>query len=121
MTDSVSTFFEAWQIGDANARREKIATSVVADIKYDDPRTSETINGIEALSEYVGMFSANAPGWSAKVVKSDTIGGVTRTTVAFSGKGPDGAEKVQLGQYFAEMEQGLVSRLVGFVGTGAQQ
>lgn len=121
MSGSVSTFFEAWQIEDAVARREKISTAVSADIKYDDPRTPETITGIEALSEYVGMFSANAPGWSAKVVKSDTIGGITRSTVTFSGRGPDGTEQVQLGQYFSETEGGVVSRLVGFVGTGEQQ
>jgi hypothetical protein len=120
MSGSISTFFEAWQIPDASARREKIIGAVVQDIKYDDPRTPETINGIEALNDYLGMFSANAPGWSAKVVKTDIIGGVTRCTVAFGGKGPDGTEQVQLGQYFAETEGGLVTRLVGFVGTGEQ-
>lgn len=118
MSDPISTFFEAWQIEDASDRREKITGAVANNVQYDDPRTPQTITGIEALSDYVGMFSANAPGWSAKVVKSDTNGGVTRVTVAFGGKGPDGTEQVQLGQYFAETEGGLVSRLVGFVGTG---
>lgn len=118
MSDSISTFFEAWQIEDASARRQKITEAVVEGIEYDDSRTAETIHGIEALSDYVGMFSANAPGWSAKVVKSDTIGGVTRSTVAFSGSGPDGAAQVQLGQYFSEMQGGRVARFVGFVGTG---
>ncbi|NRD74546.1 hypothetical protein HQQ94_15135 [Shewanella sp. VB17] len=66
------------------------------------------------------MFSANAPGWSAKVVKSDTVSGVTRVTVAFGGMGPDGSEQVQLGQYFLEKNGELVSRMVGFVGTGEQ-
>lgn len=121
MSDLVSTFFEAWQIEDASARKEKITAAVSEGIKYDDPRTPETITGIEALNAYVGMFSANAPGWSAKVVKSDTIGGITRSTVAFGGKGPDGTEQVQLGQYFSETEGGVVSRFVGFVGTGEQQ
>ena len=121
MSDPISTFFEAWQIADADARLKKIASAVTADIKYDDPRTAETIIGIEALSDYVGMFNANAPGWSAKVVKSDTNGSVTRSTVAFGGKGPDGVEQVQLGQYFAEEKGDLVSRLVGFVGTGGLQ
>jgi hypothetical protein len=64
------------------------------------------------------MFSENAPGWSAKVIKSDTISTVTRVTVAFGGMGPDGSEQTQLGQYFAEKDGDLVSRLVGFVGTG---
>lgn len=121
MTDPISTFFAAWQIEDASARLEKIASAVTADIKYDDPRTPETISGIQALSDYVGMFSANAPGWSAKVVNNDTNGSMTRSTVAFGGKGPDGVEQVQLGQYFVEKEGDLVSRLVGFAGTGEQK
>lgn len=118
MTDPISTFFEAWQIEDAGARLEKIASAVTEGVKYDDPRTPETLVGIEALSAYVGMFSANAPGWSAQVVKSDVNGSMTRSTVAFRGNGPDGAEQEQLGQYFVEKEGGLVSRLVGFIGTG---
>lgn len=78
----------------------------------------EPIAGIEALSAYVGMFSANAPGWSATVVKSDTISDITRITVAFGGMGPDGNSIVQHGQYFVEHEGDLVSGMVGFVGTG---
>jgi hypothetical protein len=73
-----------------------------------------------ALNNYVGMFSANAPGWSAKVIKTDMVAGVTRVTVAFGGKGSDGSEQVQLGQYFVEKNGDLVSRMVGFVGTGEQ-
>jgi len=118
MTDPISTFFEAWQIEEANERLSKIISAVTKDIQYDDPRTSKTIKGIEALSDYVGMFSANAPGWSAKVIKNDTTASMTRTTVAFSGIGPDGVETVQFGQYFVEKEGNLISRMVGFVGTG---
>lgn len=118
MADSISTFFDAWQIEEANDRLAKITSVVVENIQYDDPRTPETINGIDALSDYVGMFSANAPGWSAKVVNSDTIGSMTQATVAFSGIGSDGVENVQLGQYFVEKEGDLISRMVGFVGTG---
>lgn len=121
MSDSISTFFDAWQIAEANDRLEKITNAVAKNIQYDDPRTPETIKGIDALSDYVGMFSANAPGWSARVVNNDTIGSITRTTVAFSGVGPDGVEKVQYGQYFVEKEGDLISRMVGFVGTGEQQ
>lgn len=121
MSDSISTFFDAWQIEEASDRLDKIASAVAKDIQYDDPRTPETIRGIDALSDYVGMFSANAPGWSAKVVGTDTTGSMTRATVAFSGAGPDGVEQVQLGQYFVEKEGDLISRMVGFVGTGDQK
>ena len=73
MSDSISNFFETWEIEDAELRMEKIKGSVAADVQYDDPRTPESVNGITALSDYVGMFSANAPGWSAKVIKSEAL------------------------------------------------
>lgn len=118
MSDAITTFFEAWQIEDEELRLAKISSTVTENIQYTDPRTPETVTGIPALNSYVGMFSANAPGWSAKVVKSDTIAGVTRVTVAFGGPGPDRNEQVQHGQYFVETDGDLVSRMVGFVGTG---
>lgn len=118
MTDAIERFFSAWQLEDATARHTTISQAVTSAVQYDDPRTPATVNGIEALVEYVGMFSANAPGWKASVVKSDTTAGVTRVTVAFGGMGPDGKEMTQLGQYFAEFEDDLVARMVGFVGTG---
>ena len=99
-------------------RRNQIAGAVSEDVMYDDPRTPQTVVGVDALNEYVGMFAANAPGWSAQVVATDTIAGVTRATVEFGGKGPDGNEVTQLGQYFVEMAGNHISRMVGFVGTG---
>ena len=121
MADPIVTFFEAWELEASDARQEKITSAVTKTIQYDDPRTPETVNGIEALNEYVGMFSANAPGWSAKVIASDTTAGMTRATVAFGGMGPDGKEMVQHGQYFVETDGNLISRMVGFVGTGATE
>lgn len=120
MTDCITIFFEAWQIQEAEVRLTKLNSSVTESIQYDDPRTPETVNGIAALNNYLGMFSANAPGWSAKVIKTDTVAGVTRATVSFGGVGPDGSEQIQLGQYFVEKDGDLVSRMVGFVGTGEQ-
>lgn len=121
MSDPISTFFDAWQLESANERLEKITSAVTADVQYDDPRTPQTVKGIDALNEYVGMFSANAPGWSAKVIGSDSTAGMTRATVAFGGAGPDGKEMVQHGQYFVELDGDLISRMVGFVGTGTPE
>lgn len=120
MPDCITNFFDAWKIEESETRLAKLNYSVINAIQYDDPRTPETVNGIAALNAYVGMFSANAPGWSAKVIKTDTVAGIIRATVAFGGMGPDGSEKVQLGQYFVETDGDLVSRMVGFVGTGEQ-
>lgn len=119
MADLISTFFGAWRIESPDERFRQIASAVVDGIEYDDPRTPQTLKGINALSDYVGMFAANAPGWSARVVGTDSTAGVTRATVAFGGKGPDGNEVTQIGQYFVETEGGLISRMVGFVGTGS--
>jgi hypothetical protein len=118
MPDCITNFFDAWQIEEAETRRAKLNSSVIETIQYDDPRTPETINGIASLNNYVGLFSANAPGWSAKVIKTDTVAGVIRVGVAFCGMGPDGSEQVQLGQYFVEKDGDLISRMVGFAGMG---
>lgn len=64
------------------------------------------------------MFTANAPGWSARVIGCNVTAGIARATVAFGGPGPDGNEVTQIGQYFVEMKGGLIARMVGFVGTG---
>lgn len=119
MTDHIDTFFGAWQLECREERLKNISNSVAPSIVYVDPRTPKPITSLNALGEYVEMFSANAPGWSAKVVARDTIAGITRATVAFSGKAPDGTEQMQLGQYFVESNGGLITRMVGFVGIGA--
>ena len=119
MADRISTFFNAWRIESSDERLRQINSAVIDTIEYDDPRTPQTLKGINALNEYVGMFAANAPGWSARVVGTDTTAGVTRATVAFGGKGPGGNEVTQIGQYFVETEGNLISRMVGFVGTGS--
>ena len=118
MSDCITTFFDAWEVEEADARLGLLNSAVTESVAYDDPRTTDTVNGIEALNDYVGMFSASAPGWSAKVIKSDTVAGFTRVTVAFGGMGPDGSEQVQHGQYFVEKDGEHISRMVGFVGTG---
>lgn len=119
MDDPISSFFDTWSIESSDERLRQLNGAVTDDIEYDDPRTPQTLKGINALSDYVGMFSANAPGWSARVLGTDTTAGVIRATVAFGGKGPDGNEVTQIGQYFVETKGNLVSRMVGFVGTGS--
>ena len=121
MSDPIATFFDAWQITGDEERLEKITSAVAETIEYTDPGSTDTITGIKTLSDYVSQFSTNAPGWSAKVVRSDTTAKMVRATVAFTGKGPDGKERYQLGQYFVELEGELIARMVGFVGTGQPQ
>lgn len=121
MSDAIESFFDAWGMSDDAERSETIANSLTSEASYTDPRSSGALIGPEAIAVYVAMFSANAPGWTAQVVKSDSIGETTRATVAFGGKGPDGKEMVQHGQYFTDLKDGKISRMIGFVGTGAPE
>jgi ketosteroid isomerase-like protein len=119
MTDSLNTFFAAWSETDADARRALIEKSVTSSFSYSDPRSGERVSSLDAVTDYVGMFSANAPGWTAEVVKADVVNGYARAIVRFGGKGPDGSDMNQLGTYFADIDDGgKLTFLAGFVGTG---
>ncbi len=121
MSTPIETFFSAWGMTDDAARADAIADAFASDGTYADPRSQGALSGAQAIAGYVNMFSANAPGWTAKVVNSDEIDGTHRATVAFGGLGPDGNEMVQHGQYFADLTDGKITRMVGFVGTGAPE
>ena len=116
MSDAITTFFEAWGMSDADARLLAIQASFAKTATYADPRTDTPLTGPSAVADYVGMFAMSAPGAVADVSGLDTRDGVARATITF--KMPDGMK--QLGQYFVEHNKnGLIARMVGFVGTGA--
>ncbi len=119
MTDALTTFFDAWGTAEPDARNAMIAQATSTDVTYSDPRSGARLAGQSAVAEYVGMFSANAPGWTAKVVSSDDVNGYIRAIVAFGGMGPDGSEMVQHGTYFCDVVDGKLTMMAGFVGTGA--
>ena len=119
MSDSITTFFDAWGMADDAARARAIKPCFADGASYADPRSPEPLLGHAAIAEYVNMFSANAPGWSAKVVDDSVSANCHRVTVAFGGSGPDGTEMVQHGQYFADMDGDRIARMIGFAGTGA--
>lgn len=121
MTNSIETFFDAWGMADDAARADAIASVFASDGQYADPRSEGVLAGPAAIATYVNMFSANAPGWTAKLVKSDENAGLIRATIAFGGMGPDGSEMVQHGQYFVETDGNKITRMTGFVGTGAPE
>ncbi|WP_119396536.1 nuclear transport factor 2 family protein [Salinibius halmophilus] len=119
--NSIEVFFSAWELNDSAERLDRLKTAMQTSVTYADPKTPDSIAGIGAVNDYLGMFSANAPGWTASVVKQDTIASVTRVTVAFSGLGPGGKAVTQHGQYFCELEDDKLIRMIGFVGTGEPQ
>ena len=117
MTDALSTFFSAWSETDATARADLIARAMAEGFTYSDPRSGARLMSLETLSDYVGQFSANAPGWTATVETTDEVNGYLRARVAFGGKGPDGTDMVQHGTYFGEQNNdGKLVLLAGFVG-----
>ena len=119
--EPIAAFFDAWGLTDPTVQATAIAAVYDETGTYADPRSDGILSGADAISAYVAMFAANAPGWTAKVVKSDTTADVTRVTVAFGGMGPDGTDMVQHGQYFGTLSDGKITALTGFVGTGAAE
>lgn len=120
MTDALALFFDAWSEADAELRHRAIKTAMADEFCYSDPRSGGRLTSVDALSDYVGNFSASAPGWTATVENTDGINGFIRALVLFSGAGPDGAQMGQHGTYFAEADpNGRITRLAGFVGREA--
>lgn len=117
MDTALTTFFAAWGEADAPTRRGMIADAVTDGFTYSDPRSGARLTGLDSVADYVGMFSANAPGWTAMVEQAAEVNGYLRATVAFGGKGPDGTDMVQHGTYFGEADaDGRLTLLAGFVG-----
>jgi hypothetical protein len=120
MSDALNTFFSAWSETDADARRALIDASVSESGIYFAPRSGARLDTSAAIADYDGMFSANAPGWTATVEPADDVSGYSRARVAFGGKGPDGTEMVQHGGYSCDADaDGKLTLIAGFVGTGA--
>jgi hypothetical protein len=113
----IETFFSAWAMAEPSERSAAIKSALATSATYADPRTEAPLEGPQAVSDYVGMFTQMAPGASANVVKTDTIQNAARVTVAF--RMADGKE--QLGQYFVEPATGPITRMIGFVGTGTPE
>ena len=119
MSERLERFFGAWGEADDGARMAALEDALAPGFTYSDPRSNGRVSDIGALNDYLAAFTANAPGWTASVVRSDTVNGYTRALVAFGGPGPDGAKMVQHGTYFAETDDmGRIETLAGFVGAG---
>ena len=117
MQNAIEQFFSAWSETDSESRKSTIDGALASSATYSDPRSGSRLSGVDAISEYVGHFSANAPGWSATVDSVDEVNGYAKAIVSFGGPGPDGDRISQQGTYFVEAdESGTVVALAGFVG-----
>ncbi len=114
MTASVEAFFTAWGLADDAAREAQITDSLGASIFYADPRTEAPLTDAASVVGYVAGFSQMAPGMPVTVPHISTTLTFARATVQF-GEG----DRAQHGQYIADLDDdGKITRLVGFVGTG---
>ena len=115
MSDAIHRFFEAWGESDPDARAATLRETLSEDITYLDPRTPEPLTSVAALIDYVAMFSAQAPGATARVAHQSKTGAFHRATVEFAM--PNGM--VQHGQYFIDLDdQSRLKHMTGFVGLG---
>jgi len=114
MTDSIHTLFTAWGDPSPEARVEKTDAAIGPEFYYSDPNTPAPITTRDAYLGYIAQFSAMMPGAVARVVAVSEHHGHARATVDFE---KDGKRMVR-GQYFADLEDGKVVRLIGFTGMG---
>lgn len=116
---SLTDFFAAWTTEDVDGRGAFVASAIGDGFSYMDPRTEQPITDAGAMSDYLAMFLQNCPpGAAVNVLEPvDVRGNTARLTIDFV-MGPD---MKQTGQYFADLDDaGKITRLVGFVGKGAE-
>ncbi len=114
MTELFQDLFAAWGATSPEAREKHSDAAISADIYYADPNAPDPVIGRDAYLAYIAHFSEMLPGGSAEVASVDGHHGHARVTVDFLKDG----EKMMRGQYYADIADGRVTRLVGFPGTG---
>lgn len=115
MTDCLNTFFSAWGDPSEQSRAAKTDAALATSFYYADPNAPAPITDRDAYLAYVKMYGDMMPDGSAEVVDMSTHNGHARATVAFC---KDGVA-MQHGQYFADIVDGKITRLIGFAGMGA--
>lgn len=108
MTDCIHTFFSAW--GDPSAEARTIAT----EFYYNDPDAPAPIHGRNDYLTDIQMFGEMAPGTIAKVINISEKHGHARVAVDFI----TNENTSQRGQYFADLNNGKIARIVGFSAMG---
>jgi len=117
MTTCIHTLFSAWGDPNADSRASKTDAAVGSSLYYADPNTPAPIRSRDAYLEHLAMFGQMMPGATARVVALSEHNGHVRATVDFL----KGDETMMRGQYFADIQDGKVVRLIGFPGMGEPQ
>jgi len=114
MTDLLETLFSAWGDPSPEERAAKTDAVLGPNFIYADPNTPDPVTGRDAYLGYITQFGEMMPDASAKVVMVSEHHGYARATVDFIA----GSNRMMRGQYFADINDGQITRLVGFVGMG---
>ena len=115
MNDLIQTLFSAWGDPLADGRAAKTDAAIGPDFTYADPNTPEPLTGRDSYLAHIAQFGEMMPKASARVVALSQHTGFARASVEFLNAG---GQRMMLGQYFADMQNGKVTPLIGFSGTG---
>jgi hypothetical protein len=114
MTDCIHTLFSAWGDPLADGRAAKTDAAIAPDFYYADPNTPDPVIGRDAYLAYIAQFAKMMPSGSATVAATSAHHGHARATVDFVKDG----KTMMRGQYFADITDGKITRLIGFPGMG---
>jgi hypothetical protein len=114
MTDCFHTLFSAWGNPSPDARAAATDAAIGSEFYYCDPNAPAPIDSRDDYLAYIKMFGDMAPGAVAKVVNVSEKHGHARITVDFI----INQDMTQRGQYFADLQDGKITRIIGFAGMG---
>lgn len=114
MTTRIHTLFSAWGDPSPETRAAKTDAAIGPNFYYSDPNAPEPILGRDAYLDYIAQFTAQMPGARAEVVAVSEHHGHLRATVDFAKDG----QRMMRGQYFADLAEGKLLRVIGFTGMG---
>lgn len=114
MNELLETLFSAWGDPSADGRASKTDAAIAPDFYYADPNSPGPITGRDGYLAYIAQFGEMMPGATARVVAVAAHNDHARATVDFLRDG----EHMMRGQYFADMKDGKITRLIGFTGMG---
>ena len=114
MTDTLETLFSAWGDPSADGRADKTDAAIGSKFYYVDPNVPAPITGRDDYLAYIAKFGEMMPGASASVVAVSAHNDHARATVDFLKDG----NRMMRGQYFADLDDGRITRLIGFTGMG---
>jgi hypothetical protein len=108
-------YIDLWNERAPSRRREMLATNWTSDAKYVDPLMSgDGLDGVDAL---IAGVQQRFPDFKFKLIgQPNGYGDHVRFHVRFSwGLGPDGADSPIKGTDFAELKDGRIRSITGFL------